>query len=235
MKTLKSLYYWTVSLLYLGFVCIAIIVLSFLFDPKRFDPWIKALLRGMFTLIGTQVTVEGSEQLDKNQTYLFMSNHVSLFDVPLLAGFIPNFVRGVEATRQFKWPFYGWAVRRLGNIPIDRKNIHASIKSIHKAQSMLNTGYSIAIMPEGHRTLDGQLRPFKKLPFHLAKESKISIVPIGISGLYTLKAKESWHIQPTPVKLKFGDPIPLETIEQMETVELMNYTRDKIQQLIERP
>ena len=235
MKTLRSLYIWTVSLLYMGFLCTTVIMMTILFKPKHYDPWMKALVRGLFKVAGIKVTVEGLENIDTKQHYLFMSNHVSLFDVPLIGGFIPNFVRGVEATRQFKWPFYGWAVKRLGNIPIDRKNIHASIKSIHKAQSKLETGYSIAIMPEGTRTLDGKLGPFKKLPFHLAKESHTAIVPMGLSGLYTLKAKESWHIQPTPVKVKFGKPIPIETVDELSTIDLMNYTRDKIQALIERP
>lgn len=107
-----------------------------------------------------------------------MSNHASLFDIPLLEAYIPTFVRGVEALRQFKWRVYGWAIRRVGNIPIDRKNIHASIKSMKKTEKILKKGQSIVILPEGHRTLDGNLGQFKKLPFHLAKQAGVPIIPI---------------------------------------------------------
>ena len=72
------------------------------------------------------------------------------------------------------------------------------------------------VLPEGHRTLDGQLRLFKKLPFHLAKEASVEILPIGLSGLFYLKAKKSWLIKPTHVKVKFGSPISPETIQKLD-------------------
>jgi 1-acyl-sn-glycerol-3-phosphate acyltransferase len=161
-----------------------------------------------------------------------MCNHSSLFDIPLLEAYIPTFVRGVEALRQFKWPVYGWAIRRAGNIPIDRKNVHSSIKSMKITEKILKEGKSIVILPEGHRTLDGKLGPFKKLPFHLAKQAGVPVIPIGLSGLFELKNKGSWLIRPRPVTIKFGQPISPEKIQSLSTEELRDFVRKKIQSLI---
>ena len=153
-------------------------------------------------------------------------------DIPLLGGYLPTFVRGVEALRQFKWPVYGWVIKRLGNIPIDRKNIHASSRSIKTTERSLKGGLSIVILPEGHRTLDGNLGDFKRLPFHLAKQAEVPIIPIGISGLFELKRKGSWLIQPSPVSIKFGEPVGSEEIKAIEVDDLRDKIRDKILALI---
>jgi 1-acyl-sn-glycerol-3-phosphate acyltransferase len=163
-----------------------------------------------------------------------MANHVSLFDIPLLGGFIPGFVRGVEARRQHQWFLYGWVMGRLGNIPIDRGNIHQSIKTMRQTISLINSGVSMIILPEGHRTLDGNLRPFKKLPFYLAKQVECEVVPIGLSGLFYFKRKGSWIIRPTTLKIKFGDPISKEEIHMTSVIDLRDKVRAKIQDLIER-
>jgi 1-acyl-sn-glycerol-3-phosphate acyltransferase len=193
------------------------------------------MLRTFFKILMVQVEVEGVEKIKSGKTYLFMANHVSLFDIPLLGGFVPGFVRGVEARRQHQWLLYGWVMVRLGNIPIDRENIHPSIKTTRRIISIMNDGMSMIILPEGHRTLDGKLRQFKKLPFFLAKQVDCDIVPIGLSGLYGLKSKGSWIIHPNTIKIKFGDPIPIGEIQSLPVIDLRDKVKSKIQDLIERP
>lgn len=235
MKYLISAYAWIVGGLYFILVCLITICLTFFLKPRTFDPWLKKSLRFLFKILFIKVQSEGSELIESNTNYLFMTNHSSLFDIPLLEAYVPTFVRAVEALRQFKWPLYGWTIRRLGNIPIDRENIHASIKSMKITEKTLKKGKSIVIMPEGHRTLDGNLGPFKKLPFHLARQAGVPIIPIGLSGLFQLKHKGSWLIRPRPVTIKFGQPIPPEKIQPLSTEELRNFVREKIQYLIEQP
>ena len=179
--------------------------------------------------------MEGTDKIDPDQTYLFMSNHASLFDVPLLGSYIPKLVRGIEADRQFKWPFYGWLVRRLENIPISRESIHASIKSIRKAEEYLRTGISMVILPEGPRTKDGEILPFNKLPFFLARQAEVAVVPIGLSGLFTLKAVNSWLIHPHTIKMKFGEIIPVNQVKELSVIELRDLIKEKIESLIEYP
>jgi 1-acyl-sn-glycerol-3-phosphate acyltransferase len=232
MKHLISAYSWIVGGLYFILILFICIILSFFIKQKTLDPFIKMSSRVLFKILFIKVYREGAENVKKNKTFLFMSNHESLFDIPLLEAYVPTFVRGVEALRQFKWPVYGWAIRRVGNIPIDRKNIHASIKSMKITEKILKKGKSIIILPEGHRTLDGNLGPFKKLPFHLAKQAGVPVIPIGLSGLFELKHKGSWLIRPRPIKIKFGQPIPPEKIQSLSTEELRDYVREKILDLI---
>jgi 1-acyl-sn-glycerol-3-phosphate acyltransferase len=234
MKYLISLYAWIVGGLYFVFLCLLTIVLTFFVKPRTLDPWIKKSLRFLFKILFIKVHSEGSEKIEPKKTYLFMCNHSSLFDIPLLEAYIPTYVRGVEALRQFKWPVYGWVIRRLGNIPIERENIHASIRSIKTTEKSLRGGLSIVILPEGHRTLDGNLGTFKRLPFHLAKQAGVPIIPIGISGLFQLKRKGSWLIRPRSVSIKFGEPVDPETIQALSTEELRDSIHAKISDLIER-
>jgi 1-acyl-sn-glycerol-3-phosphate acyltransferase len=231
MKHLVSIYAWTVGGLFFVLLCLATIALTFFFKSKTIDPWIKMKLRFLFKILFIKVRSEGNENIEPNQTYLFMSNHTSLFDIPLLEAYIPTYVRGVEALRQFKWPVYGWVIRRLGNIPIDRKNIHASIRSIKTTEKRLKEGLSIVILPEGHRTLDGKLSPFKKLPFHLAKQAEVPIIPIGLSGSFQLKRKGSWLIRPHPVTIKFGQQVSPEEIKALSVEELRDCIRARISDL----
>jgi 1-acyl-sn-glycerol-3-phosphate acyltransferase len=232
MKVLISLYAWVMGGLYFIILSLITLVLTFFFKPKTLDPWIKKRLRFLFKILFIRVHSEGSENIEPKKTYLFMCNHSSLFDIPLLEAYIPTFVRGVEALRQFKWPVYGWIIKRLGNIPIDRKNIHASIRSMKTTEQSLKGGLSIVVLPEGHRTLDGNLGDFKRLPFYLAKQAGVPIFPIGISGVFQLKRKGSWLIRPHPVSIKFGDPVDTETIQVLSTEELRNTIREKISSLI---
>ncbi len=235
MKYIVSLYSWIVGGIVFGAILVFGIIVTFIVPEHVYDPWIKKMLRWIPKILHTKVEVEGVENIDLKKHYLFMANHVSIFDIVLLGGYIPIYFRGVEADRQHKWPLYGWAVKRIGNISIERENIYGSIRSMKKAEQFLRSGRSIAIMPEGHRTLDGKLRPFKKLPFFLAKQAEAAIVPIGLSGLFEMKRKGSWHIKPTTVKIKFGDVIPEDVVRHMSPLELRDLTRERIQGLIERP
>jgi len=234
MKYIVSIYILFVAGLVFGFILLLTLIFTFFLPPKVYDPWVKKMLRFFFKSIFIKVEVEGIEKINPKATYLFMSNHVSLFDIPLLGGFIPNFFRGIEADYQHNWPFYGWVMKRYGNITIPRENIHQSITSVRKAEKIMQDEKSIAILPEGHRTLDGKLRNFKKLPFFLAKQAGVDLAPIGLSGLFRLKRKGSWIVTPTILKVKFGTPIPVAEIERLSVAELRDLTREKIQGLIER-
>ena len=235
MRILRTTYYWIVVGLLFAIYSVLLSIMILFFSAPVVDSWLKKRFHFLFRLLHCPVEVSGQEHIDPETTYLFMGNHLSLFDVPFLQAFIPVYARGVEARQHFKWPVYGWFIRRLGNIPIDRKNIHKSIQSIRKAEGRLKSGFSMIVLPEGHRTMDGKMRPFKKLPFFLAKQSGTPIMPFGMSGLYTLKNKNSIHITPTPLKIKFGPVIPAETVQKTPILELMDTTRKRINQLVEYP
>jgi 1-acyl-sn-glycerol-3-phosphate acyltransferase len=234
MITISSLYRWSMGLLWMGILCFLVIVCSLFMPTRVYDPFFKALQRGLFRLLFIPVDVEGKEKLQNGRAALVMANHVSIFDVPLLGGFLPGVVRGVEWRAHFSWPLYGNLIRRIGNIPIDRDNAFSSMKSLQKAKKRLGN-HHLVILPEAHRTTDGRLRQFKRLPFHLAKNAGVDLVPVGLSGLFSLKNKGSWRIRPTRLKVAVGEAISAEEIGGRTVDELRHITRQRIEGLIERP
>lgn len=233
MKYIRSIYLWIIGgFIFLLFLIFAIIC-SYFFKEDTYEPKLKAILRFLLKSIGIKVEMSGLEQLDTNKTYLFMANHINIFDIPVIGGHLPFAVRGIEADRQFKWPIYGFAIKRLGNIPINREDPKKAIKSLKLGAKRLQNGKSIVILPEGHRSKTGKIGPFKKLPFLMAKEGGTELVPIGLSGLYKIKRKGSWIVTPGTVKLRIGKPIDAETIKSMKTSELRDYTKERVIELIE--
>ncbi|MBN2280513.1 MAG: 1-acyl-sn-glycerol-3-phosphate acyltransferase [Candidatus Marinimicrobia bacterium] len=233
MKRILSAYLWTVGILIFVPLTFFAILCSIFSRPETYDKWVKAGFRFLLRSMLIKITVEGLENIDKRQSYIFMPNHVSLFDMPVLAGYIPNVVRAVEAEENFKIPVYGKLIKWVGNIPISRENIHASIKTFKAAIDNLAPGRSLAIFPEGHRTMTGYLGEFKKLPFFIIREAGIPIVPIGMSGLYQLKSKHSWIIQPVTVKVKFGEAIDPGFMENLSPLDLRSFVKGKIENLVE--
>jgi len=234
MKHVRSIYMWLIGLIFFFIFSIIVMLLTFFIHARKLDPLIRRLLKYLLKLMFIKVEVIGSEKLDKTRTYLIMSNHVNIFDVPLLKAFIPVYFRGVEADYSFNWPIYGWLIKRLGTIPIKRENAYSSMRSIRKARKLLEHGTSIVILPEGHRTRTGKMQPFKKMPFMLAKDAAVELVPIGLSGLFSLKRKGSWHLNPTTIKMKFGDVISSEKVKDMKVEELRDEMYKRIAALVER-
>jgi len=120
----------------------------------------------------------------------------------------------------------------LGNIPVERENIHSSIKSYTKAENFLTKGKSLIIFPEGGRTTTGELRPFKKLPFHLVKKTQCEIIPVAISGMFGLNNKTSFLIKPGKILLRFGKIISRDEINNLDTVDLRDHTKNEISKLL---
>jgi 1-acyl-sn-glycerol-3-phosphate acyltransferase len=227
--TISSLYRWSVGLLYMAVICFVLIVCSLFMPTRAYDPLFKALQRGLFKLLFIPVEVEGAEKLGNGRAALVMANHVSIFDIPLLGGFLPGVVRGVEWEPHFRWPLYGPLIRRIGNIPIDRDNAFSSMKSLQKAHKELAARHSLVILPEAHRTTDGKLRQFKRLPFHLAKTAGVELVPVGLSGLFSLKNRGSWKISSSRLKVAIGEAISAEEIGGRTVDELRHITKQRIE------
>jgi len=226
---------WLIGLPLAALALLSITLMAMVLPIKIYNRPGRALLRGLVWLFGGRVCVEGLEQVDPARGYLFMSNHVSLFDIPVLGGYIPNLARGLQAAEQFNWPIVGWFLRAIGNIPISRENARASWASMQKAAQIIKNGTSVILLPEGTRTRTGKLSEFKKMPFHFAKMAEVPIVPIGLSGLYQFKNRGSWLVRPGLIKVRFGRPIPVEQIADCKVDELRLLVRERISEMIETP
>jgi 1-acyl-sn-glycerol-3-phosphate acyltransferase len=235
MKALISILIWIAGMCYFVLCLVIILVCTYILPERMYDPLMKKMMRFLFVVVGTRVKVEGLQNVRPDTTYIYMANHVSLFDLFVLGGFIPGIVRGVEAHNHHKWPLYGWVSHRLGNIPIERESFHHSQASFRKTLQLIHNGRSMIILPEGHRTLDGQIKPFKKLPFMLAKQTGIGIIPVGLSGMYEMKRKGNWIIRPTTIKISFGPEIAKGQIQELSVTDLRDLVQAEVSKLIERP
>jgi 1-acyl-sn-glycerol-3-phosphate acyltransferase len=204
---------------------ILVLIQGLLGNQKLFDPLIRLLCRILPAMFGIRVKTLGLEKLDPEKTYLFMANHVNIFDGFILYGYIPHFIRGVELEDHFSWPVWGTITRRMGNIPISHKNTVEALKSLDIAQTSLSMGTSIVILPEGHRTRDGKLQHFMRGPFMLAKNAEVDIIPIVMKGLWERKSVKSKIVRPGSVELVFGKPITSELTKQLSDKELKDKVR----------
>lgn len=216
---------WSAGLLTFSCCGLIVLLLGLVINPKKFDPLVKLFCRMIVRSVGIRVQVEGREFVKPNTTYLFMSNHVNIFDVFIVFGYIPTYVRGVELEDHFSWPFYGRLIKRLGMIPISHKNPRAAIKSLNMAQETIAGGTSIIIFPEGGRTLDGQFKPFMRGTFLLAKQANVDIVPMVMIDSFNIKRKVSPLIRPGKMRLRFGQPIPYDSIKNLKTADISDQVR----------
>lgn len=158
-------------------------------------------------LTGAKVKLVGLDKIDPTSTYIFMSNHVSNLDPPLLAPLIPGRTSVLAKKEIWRVPILGKALDLAEIVPVERSNREAAINSIRRAGEVMRHHINMTIFPEGTRSPDGRLMPFKKGPFHLAAETGFSIVPVTILGTYEMMPKGSLIVKSGTATLVFHAPI----------------------------
>jgi 1-acyl-sn-glycerol-3-phosphate acyltransferase len=192
--------------------------------------WAKVLL----ILSSTRVKVIGAENVLVGKPQIFMANHQSDFDIFIVLGFVPEQFRWIAKKELFKIPLFGKAMRNAGYIEIDRHNHAKALKSLDLAAAKIREGKSVMTFPEGTRSKDGTLKPFKQGMFHLAIKSGVPVVPVSIVGAGTIMPRRSLRINPGKVTMIFDKPIDVsgysienraQLIERVRNVILSNYNR----------
>ncbi len=171
-------------------------------------------------IAGIRWTLIGLDQLPMTSNSIFMSNHVSNIDPPLLVPLLPRRVTVMVKKELFKLPILGPAMRMADFIPIDRSNREAAISSVREAATVVRKGLDLLVFPEGTRSRDGRLLPFKKGSFYLAMETGVPIIPVTILGTEGLLPKGSVLARPGKVSIVFHAPIdPKEFADRDELME----------------
>lgn len=164
--------------------------------------------RGVLAAAGVRVRVPRPPRLQPGQPYVFMSNHLSTVDIWAALVAVPVGFRFIAKKQLGLIPLFGWAMSAGRFIFIDRKNPAAARRSIDLAATRVRAGQSVVIYPEGTRSRDGRLGPFKKGGFHLAVNAGAAIVPMAVRGSDRLMPRGAPLIRPGEVEVLFGDPIP---------------------------
>ena len=197
---------WVVlSTFFLGLTAIFISFFTRTGNPVHIIARIWA--RGILFASRIKVTVNGLANIDPTQSYVYMSNHQSNFDIPVLLAYLPVQFRWLAKAELFKIPIFGRAMRGAGYVKIDRFNQESAFESINEAAAKMKNGVSIMIFPEGTRSRDGKIRSFKKGGFVMAVDAGVPIVPIVLKGTWAIMEKSSLKINTGEVSLNIESPI----------------------------
>ncbi|HSO76709.1 MAG TPA: lysophospholipid acyltransferase family protein [Blastocatellia bacterium] len=195
---------------------------NMIYSPVRF------FVRLGLALVSVRVEVNGLERLDPNQTYIFTPNHQSLIEVPLFVTYLGRNPAYLGKKEIFKYPIFGYGIGLIGVVPVDRSNSPAAVESAKLATENLRRGKSYVVYPEGTRSKDGRLLPFKKGAFMMAIDAGVPLVPITISGATKIMPKGQVKVFPSTVRITIHEPISTSGYSKENVVELMENTRAKI-------
>lgn len=191
-------------------VLITVAVATSPFAPAgRWQTWLYRLwARAVLALFGARVRVSGGERLSPQGHYVFVSNHLSLADTPVMLHALPVPFKFLAKRELLGVPFIGWYLRRAGHLTVDRRSVRSSIESLNEAARLIREhSLSVLIFAEGRRSPDGTLQPFKDGAAWLAIESGAEAVPVAILGTdHVLPAKDSC-ILPGDVEVRIGEPL----------------------------
>lgn len=181
--------------------------------------------KGIFFLMGKRIHIRGRENINKHKKYLLIANHTSIYDIPAIMTIIP---RIAWIGRKYLVDIFGFGhlLKKIHFVPIEPGQREKSRESISRAIEHAQVGLTVAIFPEGTRTVTGELGPFKRGFVHIMRSAGLDVLPITLNGFFALKPKTRFHINPAarleiiihPV-LKQADLSPLPDAEILEIAE----------------
>lgn len=198
-----------------------------------------------FWMVFSNVDVEGAENLQKGQSYVFVGNHTSFFDSWLIYGYLPVIFKWMMKAELRKVPFIGTGCAAAGHIFVDRKHAKAALQSVEKAKASLVDGVSLVVFPEGTRSSDGQVHEFKRGAFQIAFDLGLPVVPLSLMGPDKIMPRGAVLVTPfVKSKLVIGQPVditPYLPTEEMDAStrrakqqEVMELLRGKIVEGLEK-
>lgn len=208
------------------------VLITYPFDRKGRVAHHYARLWGKVALLANRVKVkiEGMDRLDGKGPYIFMSNHQGSYDIFALQGHLPYQFKWLAKKELFSIPFFGWAMAAAGYISIDREGTRKTVEAMNEAAQKIRDGMSVVIFPEGSRSPDGSVQPFKKGGFTLAIKSKVPIVPIAISGSRDIMPKDKLTVTPGEIQMFVDHPIETQHCSSKDRGPLMKKVREAISQ-----
>ncbi len=177
---------------------------------------------------GIQVEIHGLEHARADRAQVFLANHQSFFDIFALAGYLPVQIRWVAKASLFKIPFVGWSMTASGYISVEREDRKNAYKAFMASVEKLKSGASIVIFPEGTRSRDGVIGPFKKGGTLLAMRAGVPMIPVTIMGTAGIIQKGSWRVNPGRVKIILSPPLEVEAVRGKKESAILDQIRETI-------
>jgi len=181
---------------------------------------------------GVRVRIVGAENLVPEQTYIFVGNHASQFDIFSFQGFFPHDFRWIAKKELFRIPLFGPAMRGAGIIPIDRSHGREAMKSLNRAAQQIAGGTSVLIFPEGTRSTDGRLQPFKTGAITLAIKAGVPVVPIGFIGTHDILPKGKLLVRSGEIMIRIGRPMSIADFKLKDKQQLAELLHDRVAELL---
>ncbi|MDP6878410.1 MAG: lysophospholipid acyltransferase family protein [Candidatus Marinimicrobia bacterium] len=231
-KTIISIILWPLFFVTFVFGVLGYFIVTTFVSLNVAHRYMKIFCRTCLLSAGQFLKIKGIVPPRDKQPYIYMLNHQSMFDHFMIAGSTSHYLTGVAAEDQYSYPVYGAALRRYKAIPIKRKKLKDAIHSLDEAEKVVLSGTSLLIAPEGTRTVSGELGTFKKGPFHLAINTKATIIPVAIIGAWEAKKKTDWKLKPGVITIHYGDPIQSTQYDDYSIQELSNFVKNELQKLI---
>lgn len=219
---------WTV------FMCsVAVPLYSVTRDRPQFQRLQRVWAEGIAKGWGMQVSAYGAEQLDPEGTYVFMANHLSHVDIVAMFVALPMNVGFLAKQELRRVPFLAQAMVAGGHVFIDRK-VHANaVSAMSEAAQEVANGASLVIFPEGTRGRAETIQPFKRGGFHLARQAKVPVVPVGLRGTRNILGRNDYLIRPGHVEVHVGAPVYAEAFDNVGL--FADHVRDRVSELAAMP
>lgn len=226
----RSLLFTNLLIYFYTAVCGTVSLLGSLFDAR--GRWQHACARTWSWLIlktsGIRVRVEGLEYVRPGETAIYCVNHQSAMDIPILFTSLPAQFRFVAKRSLFNMPFMGWHLRRSGHIPVDRDRPREALKSMKKVAQEIREGKSLLLFPEGHRSRDGRLQPFKPGSFYIAILAGVPIVPITLNGTRRVLKPDTYHVRAGQTEMIVHPAIATQGLTLKDVEKFSDQVRDVI-------
>jgi 1-acyl-sn-glycerol-3-phosphate acyltransferase len=219
-----------------GWICLALLVRVLTGGrhwPLRMAArcWAPGLLRGA----GARLEVEGLERIDWSRPHVFVANHQSMIDICALFRALPVPVRFVLKQELAKVPFVGWYARAMGMVFIERSSARNAARQLHGAVDTVRAGASVCAFPEGTRSRDGNVAPFKGGAFQLAIEAGVPVVPVAIMGSGAVLPAAGFRVRPGRIVLRVGEPLPTNQLTREDRNALARHAHDAVVALMQDP
>lgn len=201
------------------------------FDPtgKFLHAYGKLWGRVALIIAGVRVEVHGAEKIPLDVPLIFMGNHRSNFDIPALYAGLPHHFSWIAKEELFRIPLFGYAMKRAGYLPLDRSDGRRALRTMEAAAEKIRGGVSVIIFPEGTRSMDGNLLPFKRGGFLLAAKAGVPVIPFTINGSARVNPPKQLQLKPGTITIRFGDPIPTEGATGKRRDELIDRVKASIE------